>query len=296
MIKSALVVGASGFIGSILHRKLGAASEGTFYSHPLPDHLRLDIRDAGQVGSSISRLQPSVIYHPAATPNVDWCEDNPDACRAVNVAGTRNLVDAARKVSAKLVFFSTDYVFDGNNGPYWEQDEPNPLNVYAQTKYEAEQVVSKTLDDYLIIRVTIVYGWERDGKNSVMSLLQRLKNGSTVKVPADQIGSPTYADNMTDIVLELVRIGARGTFHVCGDALMDRYAFACLAADTFDLDKSLLLPVTTAELGQRARRPLKAGMRIDKVRSLISTPIIGPEKGLLLMKQEFNAMNSGEHS
>jgi dTDP-4-dehydrorhamnose reductase len=290
-----LVVGASGFIGNILHQKLEATSVGTFYSHPAHGLTHLDIQDREQVSSCVNAIKPAVIYHPAATPNVDWCEDNPDACNAVNVSGTRNLALAAKKASAKLVFFSTDYVFDGLKGPYSETDKPNPINVYGQAKWAAEQIVAAESANSLIIRITVVYGWEARGKNFVMSLIERLKHGSTVKVPIDQTGSPTFADNMLETVLELVRREAIGTFHVCGERLLDRYAFARLVATTFSLDQSLLIPVSTSELGQRARRPLQAGMRIEKVQSLVSKPLLAPEEGLLIMKDQYIHRRPEEH-
>jgi dTDP-4-dehydrorhamnose reductase len=107
-----------------------------------------------------------------------------------------------------------------------------------------------------------------------------------MRVPIDQIGSPTYAPNLVDVIMELVAGDQRGVFHVAGSELMDRYAFACLAADTFRLDKARLLPVTTPELRQRAARPLRAGMRIDKVRSVVTTPLVDPADGLRRMRDE----------
>ena len=119
-----------------------------------------------------------------------------------------------------------------------------------------------------------------------MGLIDRLSQGQSMRVPMDQVGSPTYADNMVTAVLELARSEQRGIFHVAGNEAMDRYTFACLAADVFNLDKSLCLPVSTPELGQKALRPLKAGLRIDRVQPLLSTKLLDPCEGLQQMKDQ----------
>lgn len=214
----------------------------------------------------------------------------------MNVEGTANLVRAAGEAGARLVYFSSDYVFDGRDGPYTEDDTPNPISVYGEAKLAAERFIQEHLPDHLIVRVTVVYGWERQGKNFVMGLIRRLSQGEMMRVPGDQIGSPTYADNLVAAVLELAAHGQRGVFHVAGSELMDRYTFACLAADTFGLDRAGLLRVTTAELGQRAARPLRAGMKIDKVRSVVRTPLLAPAEGLRCMRDQGNPFaGSGAH-
>jgi dTDP-4-dehydrorhamnose reductase len=283
------VVGASGFIGQILWRALPAGRRaGTYCASAVAGLEHLDLRDASQTLAFVGRVAPSVIFQTAALPNVDWCEDHRRECWAMNVEGTANLARAAREVGAKLVYFSTDYVFDGRDGPYAEDDTPNPISVYGEAKLAAERFIQEHLPDHLIVRVTVVYGWERRGKNFVMGLIRRLGHGETIPVPGDQIGSPTYADNLVDVVLDLVSADRRGIYHVAGSEVMDRYTFACLAADTFGLDKAGLLRVTTAELGQRAARPLRAGMRVDKVRSVVTTPLLAPAEGLRRMRDQGN--------
>lgn len=284
-----LVVGASGLIGHILWSKLPPDRRyGTFYSYPVPGFVHLDIRDAQDSSSLVRDLSPSVIFQTAALPNVDWCEEHPEECWAMNVLGTVNLARAATDVGAKFIFFSTDYVFDGKDGPYSETDEPSPINVYGKAKLAAEKFIQEQLEDFLIVRVMGVYGWEQRVKNFVMWLLDRNSKGQAVKVPMDQIGSPAYADNMLDVVLDLVNLNQRGVFHVAGSQLMDRYTFACIVSETFNLDQRLLVPVATKELGQKAARPLKAGLHTDHVQSLVSTKLLGPHEGLRLMKEQGN--------
>jgi dTDP-4-dehydrorhamnose reductase len=291
-----LIVGASGFIGQWLWRKLESEkSHGTYLQHPLSDSLhhfsQLDIKDSALVSRLISQLSPSVVFQPAAMPYADTCEEHPKECWAINVEGTRNLAKAAKKVGAKFVYFSSDYVFDGEKGPYTEKDTPNPINVYGKAKLAAEQAIQAELDDFLVIRINGVYGWERLGKNFIMGLTQKLSNGQTMKVPIDQFGNPTYANNMVDVVLELVKENQKGIFHVAGCQHLNRHAFAVIAANIFQLESKFLLPVQTSELQQRAPRPLRAGLLSDKVKSLLGKDLLGPEEGLSRMMMEGSPFN-----
>jgi len=292
-----LVVGASGFIGQTLWHKLPPdLRHGTYCSYALPELVPLDLRNAEETSQLVRRLSPSIIFQPAAFLNADACEERPEECWAINVEGTRNLARAAREVGAKFVYFSSDYVFDGKAGPYGEDDKPSPINVYGKAKLAAEESIQEILADYLIVRGNVVYGWEPRGKNFVMGLINRLSQGQTMRVPIDQVGSPTYADNMVDAVLELAGSDHSGIYHVAGSEVMDRHKFACIAADVFDLDKSLCLPVSTPELGQRALRPLKAGLCINRVQPLLSTRLLDPGEGLRQMKDQGNGFVAGSHT
>ncbi len=281
-----LVIGASGCLGGILYAefgKLGPVS-GTYCSHPVDGLIHLDITDPGEVRAVLDRVQPQLVLQPAAQPNVEGCEENPAESYRVNVAGTRNVVQALRGSSAKLVFFSTDYVFDGTAGPYAEDDPPSPIQVYGRHKLEAERLIQETLPNHLILRVHGVFGWERQGKNFVMRLIQTLRHGKTMAVPSDQMGSPTYAPNLSDALRELVAMDARGIYHITGSTFIDRYSFARLIAEVFALDASRIIPKTTAELGQKAPRPLKSWLGIDKARRELRTRLWSAEEALRDMR------------
>jgi dTDP-4-dehydrorhamnose reductase len=284
-----LIVGASGFIGSTLQSVFGADAVGTYCSHPVDGLRHLDMRDATAVTRLLAEIQPALVLHPAAQPHVDWCEDHVRESHAINVAGTCNVAAAARAVGARYVFFSTVYVFNGDRGPYQEDAPPEPLNVYGRHKLEAERRIADTLADYLIVRVCGVYGFERLGKNFVMGLLAKGRRGEPMPVPSDQWGNPTYADNLAVAVQELALSSHRGIFHVVGPEYLDRVSFARLACSVFDLDPSLLRPRPTAELGQRARRPLRGGLDAAKARAVLSTALLAPRPGLELMKRRLQA-------
>jgi len=280
------IVGASGFVGRIMYEYLSKDHEtyGSFYSNPAKGLIHLDMTDQNEVTEILTSLKPDVIIHPASNPNVEYCEEYQKETWQVNVEGSRNLIEIARDIGAKFVYFSSDYVFDGTNGPYSEEDTPNPINEYGLQKLAVEKLIKNYLENYLIIRITIVYGWERRGKNFVMGLIKNLKNDKSMNIPIDQIGSPTYVNNMVQVVKELIESDKTGIYHVAGTDLMNRYTFAKNIAEIFELDENLLIPVTTNQLGQIAKRPLNAGMRVDKVKKDVSIRVMNVREGLEKMK------------
>jgi len=285
-----LVVGASGLVGGTVTRVFksrGYSVVGTYLhdSNATEKLRRMDISDRLQTLRIVQEISPEIIIHAAAMTNVDLCQVERDRCFGVNVLGTQHVVDAARTLGARLIFFSTDYIFDGVAGPYYEHDAPNPINFYGACKLEAENRIRKGLHDYLIARLTVVYGWERQGKNFAMRLMANLRKGEKMNVPVDQIGTPTYANNIAEAVLDLVQKRQSGVFNIAGPELMDRYSFAKLAAETFGLPKELLIPTTTADLGQTAARPLNAGLKTDKLRSVSQVRMLPPRGGLRLMRE-----------
>src|SRR5262245_19746501 len=235
-----LIIGGSGFVGTALRGVFGSGAIGTYHNHPVDGLRQLDIRDAGAVAALLSELHPEVILHPAAQPHVDWCEDHIEESAAVNVTGTRNVAAAARDIGARYVYFSTDYLFNGAAGPYQEDAEPEPLNVYGRHKLEAERIIRGTLQDYLIVRICNVFGFEPAGKNFVMALVARGRSREPMNIPSDQWGNPTYADNLAVAVKELAESAHRGVLHVVGPESMDRVRFARMACATFGLDPDFL--------------------------------------------------------
>ena len=181
------------------------------------------------------------------------------------------------------------YVFNGGSGPYREDATPDPLNVYGRHKLEAERIVADLLEDYLIVRVCGVYGFEKQGKNFVAGLIARARRGETMNVPSDQWGNPTYSDNLAAAVKELAASRHCGVFNMVGPEHLSRVSFALLACSVFGLDPKVVRPQTTAEIGQRALRPLRGGLDTARVRSLLTTPLVPPRQGLQLMKERLRA-------
>ncbi len=279
---SQLVIGASGQVGEHLLRTLGAEGAGTYLEHPVAGLHRLDARDERATAALIDELGAEVVYLTASEPNVDLCEREPEATRAINVAVVEAAARACRATGARLVFFSTDYVFDGRGGPYGEEDEPRPLCEYGRQKLEGERL-ALALEGAIVVRTAVVYGWERQGKNFVVRLIAGNRAGERWRVPADQVGSPTYAPNLAEAAVALARARAAGIFHVAGAAAVDRYTFALEAARVFSLDATLIEPVRTADLDQAAARPLQAALRVDKTAKTIGLPLLAYPDGLRAM-------------
>lgn len=243
----------------------------------------------------VGRTQPGEILLAAACTNVDQCELSPGISRPVNVAGTGHVAEAAAVCGARLTYFSTDYVFDGRAGPYREEDSPHPVSEYGRQKLEAEGIVARLLPErHLIVRTTVVFGWERRPRNFVVRLIESNRAGRRMKVPNDQFGSPTYAPNLAAAVEELNELGATGLFNVTGTTIIDRFSFALLAADVFGLAPRLIEPVTTGQLNQAALRPLRAGLTVQRAEGVLKrTRLLPAREGLEAMRQDERSKDGG---
>lgn len=272
-----LVTGGNGLLGSRLLRLLlarpelevASTSRGPCANAELGpfEYFPLDVADPASVEAVIDAARPDVVIHTAAMTDVDGCERDPLTCWRVNAEGTERLARACGRRNARLVHLSTEYVFDGLSGPYGEDDPVNPLSQYGRSKLAGELAAREHCRSWAVARTTVLYG--ADGgrrRNFVLWLLGELRAGRAVRVVNDQVGSPTLADNLAEMVAALALSDERGVFHTAGASVMDRYSFACLAAEVFELPKDLVRPVSTAELCQDAPRPLKGGLRVDKFR------------------------------
>lgn len=261
--KRAFLTGAAGFIGSRVFFHL--AHQGW---DVVP--IAADIRSTSAIKAALEPANSQdVIIHAAALSNVDWCENHPQEAVWVNVAGTRIVAAAAKQAGARFIFFSSEYVFDGQDGPYHEDNEPNPISEYGRQKLAAEKLIGELCSNYLIIRSTTVFGYEAAGKNFLMSFISRMQTQPVVQVPDDQISTPTYVEDIARITADLAgRPDVQGILNVAGPDLMSRTDFAAAIVEAFMLNPARLQPVSTADLKQPARRPLKAGLKIDLLKSL----------------------------
>lgn len=283
----ALVIGASGQVGHSLVAALSALGHqtiGTHHGHPQPQTRALDISDAAAVARVIDECSPEWVFFPAGLTAVDYCEDHPDDAFHVNRDAPAHAARAAAKHRAGFVFYSTEYVFDGVGGPYTEDDSPRPVSVYGESKLAGERAVIAENPRSIVIRTTVVYGPEPQQKNFVYQLLRRLRAGERMRVPADQISSPTYNADLAAATVALAEGEKTGIFNVTGNRMLDRYAFAHLVCDVFGLDAGLLDAVTTATLKQRAARPLRAGLKIDRIKATLGKAPRDPEEGLRAMR------------
>jgi len=288
MKKRVLVTGASGFLGKNLVNKLSGEFDvfGTYYSSKRQGLHHLDITDEKSVEDVFAEIKPDVVIHAAALPNVNHCEMNKPLAKRINLDGTRNIIRACRQYKAKLIFISTDYIFDGKDGPYAEDGNANPLNYYGKLKLLAEEEIKRELKDYLVVRTTNIYGYDLESKNFVMSVLEKLRSGGQVLVAIDQYGNPTYAADFGKAVKELIMKNKSGIYNVAGPDNINRLEFAQKIAEVWGYDKSLITGKPTEELKQDASRPKKSGFVIDKIKRELNTKMHSTVEGLNRMKKE----------
>lgn len=223
----------------------------------------MNITDAGQVKQVIEAYKPDAVIHCAAYTAVDAAEDNQELCRKINVNGTRNIAEVCRDLDIPMMYFSTDYIFDGQGENFWKEDDPKkPLNVYGQTKYEGELAVQELIDKHFILRISWVFGV--NGNNFIKTMLRVGPQRGEVGVVADQIGSPTYTYDLAKLVIDMIQTDKYGAYHVTNEGICSWYEFACEIFKQAGLDVKVN-PLTTAEYPAKAARPFNSRMSKDKL-------------------------------
>lgn len=241
--------------------------------------ISLDIVQRDAAVESAVKFAPKVIVHTAADTNVDRCETERELARQINVNGTANIVEGCTRTGAKLIFISTDYVFDGEKGNYSESDQPNPVNFYGLTKLDAERIVS-ALPGSLIIRTSVLYGWHPAKLNFVTWILSGLREHRALRVVKDHVNSPTLADNLAEAIRLAIDRDSQGVLHVAGSEQISRFDFARRIARGFKLDESLLVPVEMRDLDWAARRPRDSSLNVGKAEKELGIGLFGVDRGL----------------
>lgn len=299
-----LVIGGSGLLGfkvAELSVKEAFETHATYNFCPIElegcDFVRLDKTVRDDTLDLVKRLKPDVVIDTAALHNVDYCETHRDEAWKVNVVGTRNVADACEEVCAKMIFISTDYVFDGTKALYTEEDAPNPLNLYAKTKLEGENLLKKAAVAYAIARPSVIYGWNpgelaglksSSGKsmNFVIWTINKLKRREEINIVTDQYSSPTYAGNLAEALLALSKSDKQGVYHTAGKTCTNRFNFAKKIAEVFELDGSLIKPVTSDLFRQVAKRPKRCCLDVSKAERELKVRFLAVEEGLKKMKEQ----------
>lgn len=267
----------------------------TYHARPLPGGRPLDVRDREAVQRCVAEARPNAVFLAVITHGgVDHDEAHPDEARAVQVEGSENVARAAGQWGARVVFYSTDYLFDGTAGPFAEDDPPRPINVYGRVKWEAEQVIQSVAADALILRTTVVFGWDSQSKNFAMQVWERLRSGTPMRVPDDQWGNPTLAQDLAEVSVRLLETGASGVFNVVGHDWLVRSDFGKAVAASLELDPGLICPVATVTLGQRAQRPLRGGLTTSKLERWLGSPRPGLEESLRRFRAQRLAASGAE--
>jgi dTDP-4-dehydrorhamnose reductase len=273
-----LIVGGSGLVGWNFMRSARAAHHevaGTYAVHPLPGLTELRLEDAEAAGRLLENFQPDAVICCAAWSWVDGCEGDPARARLENAEQPAQLARLAHGAGARFVYFSTSYVFDGEDGPYTEDAPTRPLSVYGRSKLEGERRIQEaTGGEALIARTMGVYGEEPQQKNFVYQVVRALRSGQPMTIPSDQSGNATPAGDLAAMSLALLTQKASGVWNVAGpDPNLNRRDFALRIAREYRLDPGPLRFRPTAELGQPAPRPRRGGLIVDRaVKATSITP------------------------
>lgn len=289
-----LVVGAAGLLGQYLMssgREAGLQMSGT-YNETVPQDTRnlihMDMTDRGSVVQGLRATAPDAVVISAAMTNVDQCEREPSKAYAVNMEGTFNVAAECQAAGVRMIYISTDYVFNGlKKGRYHEHEAPDPSSVYARSKLEGERVTLDANPENLICRVSVVYGWNRLGSkgNFVTWIISSIREGKPIRLYHDQFVSPTYAPAAARDIIELAGKNAVGVYHTSGPDCLSRYDIGLKVAEAFDLDQGLIFPVSTAEMPLLAVRPPRSCLSVDKAEALLDRPMVGINEGLIDMRK-----------
>lgn len=255
-----LVTGAKGQLGMDLMNELqrqGLEGIGA-------DVEEMDITDAEACRRVISQAGIDAVIHCAAYTAVDAAEDQVELCRKINADGTRNVANACREAGVKLMYISTDYVFDGEGTRPWEPDDARaPLNVYGQTKYEGELAIEELLENYFIVRIAWVFGVA--GKNFIKTMLRLGKEKGAVSVVMDQVGSPTYTYDLARLLTDMIQTEHYGRYHATNEGECSWYEFACEIFRQAGMDEVKVTPVTSEMFAAKAKRPANSRMNRAKL-------------------------------
>ncbi len=266
---------------------LTSRQEQSIFDEPNLVYRQMDITNKKSIRTVLDELEPEIIINAAAYVDVDACEHDRATAWQVNASGVENLVHASKLIGAKIIQVSTDYIFDGKNGPYDEQERPSPINYYGKTKLAAENILRTSGISYAILRTLFLYGAGFQTKaNFPDKVLKALESGEQVKAPDDQFSNPTLADDVAYAILKVVELNRSGVYNIGGPVWMSRFEFAKKIASAFGHDKRKIIPVKMASMKQIAQRPLKSGFVTLKAEfdlGLKTTPI---EQGLLMYKSQ----------
>jgi len=297
-----LITGSNGLLGQKLVAALRNDPEVTLVATsrgpdrtpaPLNDrYVALDITSLSAVDTVMEKERPDALIHTAAMTNVDACELDPTACTLQNVTATGNLVRASERIGSHFIHLSTDFIFDGEHGPYSEEDVPAPLSIYGHSKLQSEELVQQSkLAKWAIARTIIVYGVVEglSRSNVVLWAKSALEKGEPIKVVDDQWRMPTLAEDLADGCIRIAKQGATGIYHLSGPDGMSILELVERVGQFFKLDTSVVQPIKSASLGQPAKRPPRTGFVLDKSRNVLGYAPLGFEAGLEVLKEQLEA-------
>jgi dTDP-4-dehydrorhamnose reductase len=294
MAKRLLVTGYGGFVAGSVVKQARPEWDVTALSRKLVSDgrddirtLQLDIREAGQLRHVFESWRPTALIHAAAVANIDYCQSHQEEALAVNAEATRHLAELCRQHGARMVFCSTDSIFEGQRGMYVESDAPHPLNYYAETKVHAEQIVLAELENAVVARLSLVMGFPLiGGGNSFMSnMLASFREGVPVTMPENEIRTPIDVITLGQALLELAASRFRGILHLAGNTRINRYDMGIQIATRLGFAPELVRPTNSNAIPGRAPRPNDASLDNSQARHVLKSPLLNLADGLDLVLQ-----------
>ncbi|WP_370088656.1 NAD(P)-dependent oxidoreductase [Ekhidna sp.] len=251
-------------------------------------YTQMDVTSKEDVSHVVSKYQPDVIINTAAMTHVDQCELDPETCWTLNVTAVENLIGACEASGSFLIQLSTDFIFDGESGPYVEDDLPNPLSKYAESKLASERLLESSNVKHAIVRTMLVYGIVHDmsRSNIILWVKKSLEEKKLIKVVNDQWRTPTLAEDLAKGCALIAEKRAEGVWHISGKDLLTPYDMAIATADFFNLDKSFIEKADGSIFTQPAKRPAKTGFILDKAKRELGYEPVSFKEGLAILKSQ----------
>lgn len=287
-----LITGANGFLGyylcgQLLKSNYSVVATGRgicrlpYTNHKNFVYAEMDFAHQEEVKNVFNEHRPAMIVHAGAISKPDECELDRSTAYKINTVATGTLLSEAAGSKSPFIYISTDFVFDGQKGMYTEEDIPNPVNFYGQTKLDAEKIVKQYKYSWSIVRTVLVYGKPMAGRSNILTIVkEKLERGEEYKVVDDQVRTPTYVEDLAAAIVSMIQNKAGGIFHISGGDVLTPYEMACKTADYLCLNKELIKRVTADTFSQPAKRPSRTGFNIDKARRVLNFCPISFSEGL----------------
>ncbi len=294
MGKRIVITGAAGFVGGNIIRQANEMDNYTFFGIDIYDmsfsqnnlySQAFDLLNREELYEFLEKIKPDVIVHLAALSNIDYCETNKEQAEKINVDITRNIVEFCQNYSSRLIYFSSDSIFDGKRGLYREEDIPRPLHYYGQTKVKSEGIVKDAIDNFVIIRPSLIMGLPvgENGNSFLWRMIKSMKKGNAVAFPKSEIRSPVDVITLSRAILELANHDYTGILHISGNDVINRYDMAKRIADNLGYPTELVIDRKPEISSGRAPRPKDVSLDNSRAKKILKTRMVGLDRGIQLV-------------